>query len=242
MKKLNNFDVKMPLLLMGGGIPLKGYAFYVSFDNETYYEAEFDKMRIISCLRLTDGKHYYYDYHTVIYFHCAAGKLSAEFYKGENSDAIFVKVKDTDRNKELLIPIAFYATRNAIENGKTMRMSFGYDNVSFNNLPFFDMQADKQSKYPIMGNTYTLDENNNMRNTLAFLNDFDVESINDKLTATHLHFSNYKSEKMNLDKCFATKEEYNRSIKRKYKIVELPKKKTVVAAGVIIELNDDDMI
>lgn len=241
MKKLNNFDVKMPLLLMGGGIPLKGYAFYVSFDNETYYGAEFDRMTLTSCLRITNGKHYY-DYHTVIYFHCAIGNLSAEFYKGENSDAIFVKVKDTDRNKELLIPIAFYATRNAIENGKAMRMSFGYDNVSFNNLPFFDMQADKQSKDPIMGKTYILDEHNNVETMSVPINRFDVECINNKLTATHIAFWQLTGKRFDLGKCFATKEECMRSIKRKYKIVELPKKKTVVAAGVIIELNGDDMI
>lgn len=241
MKKLNNFDVKMPLLLMGGGIPLKGYAFYVSFDNETYYGAEFDKITLTSCLRITNGKHYY-DYYSTIYFHCAVGNLSAEFYKGENSDAIFVKVKDTDRNKELLIPIAFYATRNAIENGKAMRMSFGYDNVSFNNLPFFDMQADKQSKDPIMGKTYILDEHNNVETMSVPINRFDVECINNKLTATHIAFWQLTGKRFDLGKCFATKEECMRSIKRKYKIVELPKKKTVVAAGVIIELNGDDMI
>ena len=128
------------------------------------------------------------------------------------------------------------------KNGKAMRMSFGYDIVSFNNLPFFDMQKDVQYENLIMGKTYAFDEDNNMCIMLAFLEEFDVESINDKLTATHLHFSNYKSEKIDLDKCFATEEECNRSIKRKYKIVELPKKKTVVGAGVIIELNGDDMI
>lgn len=36
MKRLNNFELKMPILLMGGGIPLKGYVFYVSFGDDTY--------------------------------------------------------------------------------------------------------------------------------------------------------------------------------------------------------------
>lgn len=123
MKKLNNFNVKMPLLLMGGGIPLKGYVFYVSFDNETYYEAEFDRMTIKLHMRITENAHYY-ELNPTIYFHCAAGKLSAEFYKGENSDAVFVKIKDIDRDKELLMPIGFYATRNAIEKRKSNANEF----------------------------------------------------------------------------------------------------------------------
>ena len=238
MKKLNNFEVEMPLLLMGGGIPLKGYAFYVSFDNETYYGAEFDKMTLTSCLRITNGKRYY-DYHSTIYFHCAVGNLSAEFYKGENSDALFIMVKDTDRDKELLIPISFYASRNAIENQKPMRMSFGYDIVSFNKLPFFDMQADESDKDPIMGKTYILGEHNNVDTISVPINRFDAECINNKWTATHLQFGNYRGKDLDLGKCFATNEECKRTIKRKYKIVELPKKKTIVAAGVIVELNSD---
>lgn len=211
MKKLNNFEIEMPLLLMGGGIPLKGYAFYVSFDNETYYGAEFDKMTLTSCLRITNGKHYY-EYHSTIYFHCAVGNLSAEFYKGENSDVFFVMVKDTDRDKELLIPISFYATRNAIENQKPMRMSFGYDIVSFNKLPFFDMQADEQGKDPIMGKTYCNNKNVCVYINSVPINRFDVESINGKLTATNLRFGDYDDKDLDLGQCFATKEECMMSI------------------------------
>lgn len=208
MKKLNNFEIKIPMLLMGGGIPLKGYAFYVSFDNETYYGAEFDKMRIISCLRITDGTQRYYDYHTVIYFHCEKGNFSAEFYKGENGDAVFVGIKDADKDKELLIPISFYANRNAIENGKAMRMSFGNDIVSFNELPFFDMQADEQDKGTIVGKTYCNNKNVCVYINSVPINEFDVESLNDKLVATNLRFG----EDADLEKCFATKEECMMSI------------------------------
>lgn len=237
MKKLNKFEIEMPLLLMGGGIPLKGYAFYVSFDNETYYGAEFDKITLTSCLRITNGKRYY-DYHSTIYFHCAIGNFSAEFYKGENSDAIFLGARDIDRDKEPLISISFYTTRNAIENQKLMRISFGYDIVSFNGLPFFDMQTGEQGKDPIMGKTYTLDEHNNIHTISVPINEFDVErlkeSIDDKLTATHLRFGDYRGNKLDLDKCFAVQSELALSAKPKYKIIELPKED--IGAKVIIEL------
>lgn len=74
------------------------------------------------------------------------------------------------------------------------------------------------------------------------INKFDIESINGKLIATNFGFGEFGGKDVDFNKCFATREECLGSGKRNYKIVELPKKKTIVGAGVIIELNDEDMI
>ena len=233
MKTLKDFEIKVPMLLMDGGIPMKGYTFYVSFDNETYYGAEFDKMTIKSHMTMTRNMTSY-ALNPTIYFHCAKGNFSAEFYENDNYDVVCAELKDADTNQHISTNIYFYASRNAIENGKEMRMSFGFDNVKFKGLPFFEMKKDEHDENLIMGLTYTFDEHNNMYTMLAFLTEFDVVCKTDMWNATNMRFTNYHDEEVDLDKCFAVQSELALSVKPKYKIIELPKED--IGAKVIIEL------
>lgn len=233
MKTLKDFEIKVPMLLMDGGIPLKGFSFYVSFDNETYYGAEFDKMTLKTHMTMTRNMTYY-ALNPTIYFHCANGSFSAEFYENDNYEVVCAELKDTDTDKRISTKVSFYADRNAIENGKEMRMSFGFDNVKFKGLPFFAMQKDNKDENLIIGLTYTLDEHDNMYTMLAFLNEFDVICKTDMWNATNMRFSNYHDEEVDLDKCFAVQEECALSAKPKHKIIELPKED--YCAKVVIEL------